>query len=42
VLPGIDPGPIKRNDFSRTAHLIARAHTATASFLDAHLAAASL
>src|SRR5439155_4947332 len=22
VLPGVDPGPIKRNDFSKTAHLI--------------------
>lgn len=42
VLPGVDPGPIKRNDFSQTAQLIKRAHAATAGFLDAHPAAASL
>ncbi len=42
VLPGVDPGPIKRNDFSRTEELIRRAHAAAAGFLDAHSAAASL
>ena len=42
VLPGVDPGPIKRNDFSKTATLITRAHAAAAGFLDAHPAAASL
>ena len=42
VLPGVDPGPIKRNDFSKTEALIARAHAASAGFLDAHPAAASL
>lgn len=42
VLPGVDPGPIKRNDFSKTAHLISRAHAAAAGFLDAHPVAASL
>ena len=42
VLPGVDPGPIKRNDFSKTAQLIKRAHAAAAGFLDAHPAAASL
>ena len=42
VLPGVDPGPIKRNDFSKTELLITRAHAAAASYLDAHPAAASL
>ena len=42
VLPGVDPGPIKRNDFSKTAQLITRAHAAAAGFLDAHPVAASL
>jgi NTE family protein len=42
VLPGVDPGPIKRNDFSKTANLITRAHAAAAGFLDAHPVAASL
>jgi NTE family protein len=42
VLPGVDPGPIKRNDFSTTEQLIKRAHAAASSFLDAHPAAASL
>jgi NTE family protein len=41
VLPGIDPGPIKRNDFTKTATLMARAHAAAASYLDAHPIAAS-
>lgn len=34
VLPGIDPGPMKRNDFSRTSELIERAHAAAAAYLD--------
>lgn len=42
VLPGVDPGPIKRNDFSKTEALIRRAHAAAASFLDDHPVAASL
>jgi NTE family protein len=42
VLPGVDPGPIKRNDFSKTDQLIRRAHAAAAGFLDAHPVAASL
>ena len=42
VLPGVDPGPIKRNDFSKTAHLIRRAHAAAAGYLDAHPAAVSI
>ena len=35
VLPSIDPGPIKANDFGRSRMLIERAHRATASFLAA-------
>ena len=42
VLPGVDPGSIKRNDFSKTAELIERAHAAAAGHLDAHSRAASL
>jgi NTE family protein len=34
VLPSINPGPIKANDFSHSRPLIARAYAATASFLD--------
>ncbi|MDQ1402680.1 MAG: hypothetical protein QOG03_996, partial [Actinomycetota bacterium] len=34
VLPGIDPGPMKHNDFGQSARLIAKAHAATATFLD--------
>ncbi len=34
VVPGIDPGSMKRNDFGRTAELIERAHASTAAFLD--------
>lgn len=34
VLPGIDPGSLKRTDFSRTAELIERAHASAAAFLD--------
>jgi len=42
VLPGIDPGPIKRNDFSKTAFSPAGQLVAAAGFLDAHPVAASL
>ena len=35
VLPSIDPGPIKPNDFGKSKGLIERAHAATAAFLDA-------
>lgn len=34
VLPGIDPGPMKRTDFSKTGLLIERAAAATHAFLD--------
>lgn len=35
VLPSIDPGPIRPNDFGKSGGLIARAHGAVAAFLDA-------
>lgn len=35
VLPSIDPGPIRPNDFGKSGGLIARAHAAVAAFLDA-------
>jgi NTE family protein len=41
TLPGIDPGHIKRNDFSRTRELIERAAHAAGAFLDAHRPAAT-
>jgi NTE family protein len=34
VLPGVDPGPLKHNDFGQSGRLIARAHAATATYLD--------
>lgn len=34
TLPGVDPGQIKRNDFSRTRELVERATYAAGSFLD--------
>jgi NTE family protein len=34
VLPSIDPGPIRPNDFSRSAELVSRAKAATGTFLD--------
>jgi NTE family protein len=34
VLPGIDPGPMKFNDFGRSRQLIDKAYRATAAFLD--------
>ena len=39
VIPGIDPGPLKYNDMSRSRQLIERGHAAAAAFLD-HLPAA--
>lgn len=36
VLPGIDPGPVKRNDFSRSGRLIDQARRHTGAWLDAH------
>lgn len=41
VLPGIDPGGVKRSDFSRSATLIDRATAATSAFLDLRAARAS-
>jgi NTE family protein len=40
VLPGVDPGPMKRNDFSRTAELITRGCSTTSTFLDTNGVAA--
>jgi len=34
VLPGVDPGALRRNDFSRSAELIEKAYVATAAHLD--------
>lgn len=34
IVPGIDPGNVKRTDFSRSAELIERSTAATAAFLD--------
>lgn len=34
VLPGVDPGSVKRNDFSHSARLIERAHASAAAHLD--------
>lgn len=36
VLPGIDPGKLGRQDFSRTGELIDRAHESSVEFLDRH------
>jgi NTE family protein len=41
VLPAVDPGPMKRNDFSRTGELIVRARAAAGSYLDTSSVAAS-
>jgi NTE family protein len=41
VLPGVDPGNLRQNDFTKSPMLIERAHAATASFLDAADRAAS-
>ena len=35
VIPGVDPGPIKYNDMSRSRQLIERGHAAAAAYLDA-------
>lgn len=34
VLPGVDPGSLRRNDFSRSGELIERAHAAAVAHLD--------
>ena len=39
VLPGIDPGSLKRNDFSRSSQLIDRARRAAGEWLDDHAVA---
>jgi NTE family protein len=36
VLPGIDPGSLRRNDFSRTSNLIDRARRTAGAWLDEH------
>lgn len=36
VLPGVDPGRLRYNDFSRARELIVRGRTGTAAFLDDH------
>ncbi len=41
VLPGIDPGSVKRNDFSRAGELMARARAASAAHLDGALGRAT-
>lgn len=41
VLPGIDPGPVRRTDFSRSSELIERATAASAAYLDLQSVAAS-
>src|SRR5262249_37876535 len=41
VLPAIDPGPIKRNDFPKTPTLTTRAQAAATAFLDQHPVAAT-
>lgn len=41
VLPSIDPGPIKPNDFGKSKGLIERAHAVAAAFLDADARQAS-
>jgi len=41
VLPGIDPGPMRHNDFGHSRKLIERAYRSTATFLDAVADAAS-
>ena len=41
VLPAVDPGRLRRNDFRRSEDLMARSHAATARFLDGHQRAAA-
>ena len=38
VVPSIDPGSLKRNDFSRGRELMRRAHETASQYLDDHLA----
>ena len=40
VLPGVDPGAVRRTDFSRSSALIERATAAAAAYLDLRAAAA--
>ena len=42
VLPAVDPGPLKRNDFSKTATLIERAEATASAYLDTAGQAAGL
>jgi NTE family protein len=42
VLPGVDPGSLKRNDFTKSASLIERAYVAAASHLDGIAVAAGM
>ncbi|HZT67911.1 MAG TPA: patatin-like phospholipase family protein [Acidimicrobiales bacterium] len=42
VLPGIDPSPLRYNDFGRSSQLIERGHAATAAYLDRLESAVSL
>ena len=39
VLPGVDPGKLRYNDFTRSQELVERGRLATAAFLDQRLAA---
>lgn len=41
TLPGVDPGPLRYNDMSRSTELMERAHHAAADHLDTHAATAS-
>ena len=41
VVPGVDPGAMRFNDFGQSRKLIERAHRSTATFLDARTDAAS-
>ncbi len=41
ILPSVNPGKLRYNDFSRSGELIERAHLATGDYLDTHAAAAA-
>jgi NTE family protein len=41
VIPGVDPGTVKYNDFGRSRELIERAHRSTAVWLDTNARAAA-
>ena len=41
IIPGIDPGNIRQNDFSKSAQLISRAYRSTVAYLDGELEAAT-